>query len=325
MATAAVPGVAKTTMSSRDDASDDGLDDAFEQLLNEYQRAVENDQLSEAEAIAMQAILWASENADALDDQERDRLQIAASYEESRDWRGLEEHYRRSIDRAADQPLELWKAHSDLSRLFHLIGHREAELEHERLAVQAARRFETTDTVLIIALQGLTAAALSCGLVSEARSAVEEALGVLPREKMYDLILAQCLVLRAACACDDGDVDAAECDLNEAERRLERQTEMDFAAGVHACVARWWSVRAKICAQRGHAAKSTSAWRRAVASRRHVAGLPHTATAYAQNALALALWDQAEAAQAANLVDEAQTAAAESRALREQLGLAPFA
>ena len=99
---------------------------------------------------------------------------------------------------------------------------------------------------------------------------------------------------------------------------------MALAAGVHSAVARWWSVNARLQAEMGDWTEAARAWTKAVAARRHVAELPQVMGPYTQNALAETLSDQGQASLSAGLLRESEEALAESRAIRERIGVPPI-
>jgi hypothetical protein len=294
----------------------------FVQLLQGYEEAVRAGRFSEADAIAGNVLALAVQQAieepspELLLQMEAQRCEAAA------DWQGAEVAYQKVLDRAVTtgEVASQYKAFSDLSKLYQLVGNDAAALEQARSGTEAARRADMP-ILLAMALEQQAGCALRLTLMSEALSALDEALQPMGNERMYDVLRGRCLVLRAECGLRLGDAQSADRDLEAARQQLEAQSAMEWAAGVHSAVARWWSVKARLQAGQGDRIEAARAWAKAVAGRRHVAELPQAMGPYTQNALAEALWAHGHALVSAGCLREAQEPLTESRAIRERIGL----
>ncbi|MBI2302255.1 MAG: hypothetical protein HYU66_25410 [Armatimonadetes bacterium] len=281
--------------------------------------------MSEAEAVAYQVLASAGQHAREEPSPELLLRQEAHCCEEAGDWQGAEAAYRKGLESAlaTDQAMQQYKAYSDLAGLFHLVGNEAVALEQARSATEAARRAEIP-VLRAMALQQQAGCALRLHRIPEALAALDEALRSMESESMFGVLRGRCLVLRAECALKSGDTHGAERDLEAARQHLEPQAAMVIAAGVHSALARWWSVKARILAEQGDWSGAARAWTEAVAGRRHVAALPQVEQPYATNALAETLWAFGQALCSAGCPTEAAEPLAESRAIRERIGLPPL-
>jgi hypothetical protein len=99
---------------------------------------------------------------------------------------------------------------------------------------------------------------------------------------------------------------------------------MAIAAGVHGTLVRWWAVTARLRAAQGDANGAVEGWQEAVARSRHVAALPQVYGPYNQSALARMLHGLGHTLTAQGSPYLADEAFAESRSLRQGVGLPPF-
>jgi hypothetical protein len=309
-------------MNSPEERDDPPADASFAELLEAFQEVTQAGRLGEADALAGKALDLAAQQVRKDPSPELPLLMQAQRCEAAADWKGAEVAYREVLDRAVHtgEAASQYRALSGLACLCQLVGDDPAALEQARSATDAARRADMP-VLLAVALEQQAGCALRLVLVAEARTALDEALRCLGSERWYDVQRGRCLVLRAECGLRSGDLAAAERDLEAARKHLEVPSGMEMAAGVHSAVARWWSVKARLQAEHGDPRGASQAWARAVAGRRHVAELPHVQGPYVQNALAETLWAQGRATLSAGLPEEAGGPLAESRAIREQIGL----
>jgi tetratricopeptide (TPR) repeat protein len=309
-------------MSQPEHRDDFAPEDAFVQLLQAHEEAVRAGRMSEANDIAGNFMALVAQRAMEEPSPELLLQMEAQRCEEAADWPGAEVAYRRVLDRAVatGEVANQYKSFSDLSNLYELVGNETAALELARSATEAARRTDIS-ILLAMALEQQAGCALRLDLVSEALTALDEALRSMGRERMYDVERGRCLVLRAECRLRSGDTHSANRDLEAARQDLEAESAMKLAAGVHSALARWWSVKARLLAGQGDWSEAAQAWTKAVAGRRHVAELPQVMGAYTQNALAETLWAQGQALLSAGCPREAEESLTESQAIRERIGL----
>jgi tetratricopeptide (TPR) repeat protein len=295
------------------------------QLLQRYEKAVQAGCLSEVDAIGWELMALAGQQAVANPSPELLLQMEAQRCEAAADWKGAESAYRKLLDQAAmtGKAPTRFRAFADLSQLHQLVGSEPAALEQACSATAAARQADMPIRVAM-ALEQQAGCALRLDRVSEALTALDEALRSMGSERMYDIQRGRCFVLRAECSLRSGEALEAERDLETARQHLEVHSEMELAAGVHSAVARWWSVKARLQAEKGDWTEVALAWIKAVAGRRHVAELPQVMGPYTQNALAETLWDQGQALLSAGLLREGEEAMAESRAIRGRIGLPPL-
>lgn len=221
-------------------------------------------------------------------------------------------------------PLHRFRAHAQLAALHGLLGRYHEALSETRPELAAARQTDL-NTVLFMALDDRALTALRVASIPEALAAATEALAGMGNDALYDLARGKALTLLAACRVAVGDYAAASRALEDARSRLEPQAALALAAGAHAGLARWWAVSARLRAAQGHHQAAADAWQEAVARLRHVVGLPHIGGPYAPSALARTLRGLGHALTDLGSTHLAEQVFAESRQLRESVGLPPFA
>jgi hypothetical protein len=309
-------------MSQPDDADSRELSEDVLALVQQYHDAVEGGRPLDAELAALNVMSLAAQQA--LEHPSPDlflRLE-ARRCEEQGDWEGAQAAYQKELGRAigAGDMADLFRAHDELSALFHLLGDESSALEHARRGAAAARQVDLRP-LLDQALEGQARCALRLHNHAEAAAVLGEALAGMEAAPTDDLPRARFLVLRARYRVADGDHPAAEQDLQEAWRLLGPQSAMQVAAGVHSGLAGWWSVSAELRAARGDAQGAEEARAQAVERMRHVAALPQVTGPYTRAGLAEMLQDYGRALLANGRQREADEIFAESRGIRKALGL----
>jgi tetratricopeptide (TPR) repeat protein len=297
----------------------------LERLLGAYRGALEAGRMEEAETAVLEFLALAAQapvepTPESLLRDEAERREAAA------DWAGAEVTYRRMLAqaRAANDDYTQFRSHEHLATLHGLLGRHAAALEEARAAVAAGRRADLP-TLLFMALNGQALCALRTGRVPEALAAASEALQRMEGGALYDLQRGSALALRGACRAALGEWPAAERDLGASWGLVQPQAALAFAAGVHGLLARWWAITARLRAAQGDGGRAVEAWQEAVDRLRHLAQLPQASGPYAQSALARALHGLGHALAAQGPPDPAAEALAESRSLRQAVGLPPFA
>jgi hypothetical protein len=296
-------------------------DNALE-LVQQYQEAVQAGRMEDAEAAAWNLLAMMGQQAATRPDPEMLLLTEASNHEAAADWQGAEVAYRKVLARAVatGEVTSQYRAYVGLSGLFQLVGDHTTAIEQAHSATAAARQ-AGLPILVAMALEQQAACALRLNQLSDASLAVEEALRCMADEKIYDVQRGRCLILRAECNLKLGSNAAAASDLDAAWQLLEVQSAMQWAAGVHSALARWWSAKAGLQARQGDWNGAIQAWNNAVTCRRYVAGLPHATGPYAQNALAETLAASGQALVAAGNREAAERLLAESYAIRQRIGV----
>ncbi len=296
----------------------------LERLAGAYADGLRTGRMEDAEAALLEFRALVAQFADKPTPESLLREE-AERCEASADWAGAEAAYRQMLERAreGDSDNAQFRAHSQLAMLHGLLGRYEAALEEARAAVAAARRADLP-TMLFMALDAQALYALRTDGVPEALEAVSEALQRMEDGALYDLARGRALALRGACWVALGDWPAADRDLEASWSVLQSQAAMAIAAGVHSTLVGWWAVTARLRAARGDTNGAVEGWQEAVARSRHLAALPQVSGPYAQSGLALMLHDLGHALTAQGSPYLADEAFAESRSLRQAVGLPPF-
>jgi tetratricopeptide (TPR) repeat protein len=299
-------------------------DAKFKQLLQAYHKAMQRGDIQEAEAIGVECLLLASDEAEDNPSADLQLKMEAHDHENAADWSQAEAAYRQALELAQTQKQDamIYKAHADLSNLYSLLDQKDRALEESTGAVEAARR---TDMVPLfgMALQSLIGDLLERGDVSSALSAATEMLDLCGEDRMYDLVRARALISRARCLVDLDDIASAEADLNQAWRILAPQASAGMFAGAQAGLAAWWAVTARLRSHQRDLPGAAEAWQKAVKFRRHVSQLPQLEGPYKFNALAQTLHRCGLALLAVSNMEAAAQAITESRTIRRSIGLPP--
>jgi hypothetical protein len=298
--------------------------DRLERLLGAYTDALEAGRMEDAEAAIMQFLALAAQTPDEPTPESL-LLDEAQHCEATADWASAEAAYRRMLARAQAENHDhtQFRAHDQLAMLHGLLGRHGAALEEARAAVAAARRADLP-TLLFMALDAQALYALRTDGVPEALGAVAEALERMEDGALYDLARGRALALRGSCRAALGEWPAAGRDLEASWRVLQPQGAMAIAAGVQGTLVRWWAVTARLRAAQGDANGAVGGWQEAVARSRHLAALPQVSGPYTQSALARMLHGLGHALTAQGSLYLADEAFAESRSLRQAVGLPPF-
>jgi tetratricopeptide (TPR) repeat protein len=256
-------------------SSDDSIPkEAISKLLQQYEDAMDDDNVAAAESSLHEILAVATSFCDQNPSREFD-LQLTAHHcEENADWGGAESAYQQILSLPDLDPYTESKAHSDLAGLYRLLSRDADAMHHMALATAAARR---TDISLFLAmmLQGEARCLLWCGRIDGTRAAISEALALLGDAKQYGQLRGSFLTLRAECSIRSDQIADAETDLEQAFGVLQPMAGMGMAAGVHGDLARWWSVAARLRAARGDCDGAVDAWHEAVSMSKHVASIPH--------------------------------------------------
>jgi tetratricopeptide (TPR) repeat protein len=304
-------------MSSNGSAPDD---DRFLTLLRQYQDAVNAENFADAEAAIQEIFAFLEEWRHDDPSPDFDLTTAAVECEENGDWAGEQSTYSQILSLPGLEPHKECRAHSSLASLCLLLNRQRDALSHARRATAAARRADTP-ILLGIVLQREARCLIRCGNVEEARSVVAEALSVMDKDKACNQLRASILILRAECAVRSGRLSDAGRDLDQAFGFLRPMSAMDFAAGIHGDLARWWCVTARLRAAREDHEGAVKAWNAALSASRHVASLPHAESVYTKVAVADMLKGLAGALSACGRADHASAAIAERKAILKGVGV----
>ncbi len=211
-------------------------------------------------------------------------------------------------------------AHDKLSVFYAMLGNVDRALAESQAAVAAAR---TTGMAILLsmALRGLCRCHLIKGDIAPAAAAAEEAVRVVPAEKMNDTARAFALLMRARCRVEQREVVQAGQDLTIAWPILAPRAKATMFGGIQNALAGWWEITARIRTQAREFGGAAEALGKAVEFRRTVSNLPPFAGAQKYHALAEVLEKYAVALTAAGEAAAAAGAFDESRKIQQRTGI----
>ncbi len=292
-------------------------------LFQAYEDAVNQGDVAAVDAAILQ--VW-QHLAEAQDDEPSPWLQAmeeAHRCEAAFNWRGAEEAYKSAVLSSPDQPMLGSKAHSQLGALYGLLDQDDLVLEAAQAATELAQR-EGISFLISFALQAEARLLLHAKNFSAAWEKMEEAWQNIEAGPMHDLPRAYWLILRGHYFVAVGEPHIADAPLDAAWKLLEPWGELFFAGGWQGALANWWTATARVRAARGDNKGAALAWREALERRRVVSHLPQLEGPYKHNALAVALWDFSRFQE--EIGDPlASESLAESRSIRQNIGLPPLA
>ena len=302
---------------------DDSQKCEFGRLLQAFRTAQERGDFEQAESIGMQCLVFASEEAERNPNESLRLVQEAHEHEDAARWEQAEAAHRRALALAQAEGNEamIFKAHDDLRSLYAICGAADKALQEAQAALQAARKSDMAP-LLVMALGGLFQCHLMKGDMTSVAATAEEAVRVVPAEKMYDGQRARALLMRARCRVEQRQVSQAEQDLKVAWRILAPQAKAAMFAGVQSSLAVWWEITARIRTQSKDFAAAAQAMGKAVEFRRTVSHLPQLAGPHKHYALAKVLQEYSVALLAAGEVESAIGAFDESRKIQQKTGIA---
>jgi tetratricopeptide (TPR) repeat protein len=249
----------------------------------------------------------------------------AESCEAVGDWLGAEAAHRKALAAAlasGSLPEQL-SAYGNMRAFQTLTGNGSEAMELAQAAVEVSRRAEL-DIATSMNLRGLAHTALQFGYISEAKTAIDEALVFLRDDKLFVGMRGRCLTVRAACMQRAADEIAAEHDLAAAWQYLEPWTRSQSAVGMFVSLGDWWAVQAELEANRANHDEAADAWKQSVEWRRRANDEWDGGDVYTMNALAQSLHNYGQALESAGRPYQAGEVLAESRAIREQIRLPPL-
>lgn len=269
-----------------------------DELMQAYQEALEKGETQAIESAAMAFFDYASEHGVMEPSQDLLWKQKAHEHEAVGEWDEAEAAYCRCLVLAQeqDQPGMVFKANSDLSRLYAFLGRKERALESAEAALEAAR-VSDMKPLIGMALENCTFCLLNQENIVRALETTEELVQMLSAsfDKAYDTQKARALVLRARCWVELRQTAQAEQDLAAALPLLDHLSGVAFLAGVQSGLAHFWEVTARCTFLRPDLNASVAAWQKAVEYRRVVSESDHLEGPYKYAALARSLrkWGKA--------------------------------
>jgi tetratricopeptide (TPR) repeat protein len=290
----------------------------FEKTIQNYADAVTAEKPEDAQNAAMQALLMAAEESLKHPTPSSLLKQQASDCEDTGDWVGAEAAHREvlALKETLDNFGMIAKAHMDLSRLLRWLGRVDEAWQHACQATAAARRTEIFP-VLVMALSNESLCALDKRDHSGALAAASESVQVIEPGKMFELMRAKALVIRARCLLVSGDPADADVDLASSWETLKKQPASALMKGVTQAHANWWEVKSRLEEMRGNLSGAREAMDIAIGYLRQLQG------AYALCALALALDHGAALSSLASDSTATERAASEANRIRRDLHL-PF-
>jgi hypothetical protein len=298
----------------------------FLKMMEAYRAAMNEGRFEDAESVSMELLARVAEHAATQGpSQEQQWADAAAECEEQADWAGAERFYRQILTQAEaekDYTSEV-RGHLYLSSLFTLLGKHQPALAAAQAAAVPARQADLAPLTAMV-LEKQARCALRLQRWAEARAALAELLQIVGEEGLYQLPRARALLLRARCHLEEGAEAAAAEDLETAWQLLEPQAVMEMAAGVQSSLADWWAATARLRAYQGDQEGAVAAWEETLRRRRQIADLPHVPERAIRQSLASGLHELGRAQAALGRPYLADEAFAESRALRQALGLPPW-
>jgi hypothetical protein len=207
-----------------------------------------------------------------------------------------------------------------LAALYRLLN-RDAEALRETHEATVAARKADIPILLAMSLASEASALIRCEQSIEAGALIAEGFSIISADKAFKQIRARFLTLRAECAIQSSQLADAESELSETFGVLQPLSAMDFAAGVHTDLARWWRVTAILRNACDDMQGAVAAWREGVSAAKHVATLPQCQDVYVHAAVADMLTGLATALTAVGREKDAQAALAERKTILTNLGL----
>lgn len=303
-------------MSSEKTASDE----SFEKALQELRNALDSEDAGNAAVAACKVFELSAEMCDENPTPESTLTEAARQYEERGDWCSAESSYQRILDLPNIGPMDRWRAHSNLARLYRLLNRESEALEQVRHASQAIR-CESLPILLAGSLEAEAWELMRREDTAAASIVISEALAVIEGDKMYNQMRASLLTVRAASEISNQALSDAERDLEQAHSLIQPLAKMDFAAGVQSDIAVWWSVVASLHSARNEPDQAISAWQNAVNISKHVASLPQVDSVYPKRSVAMMLKGLANALLSGDRAVDATKALGELKEILANIGV----
>lgn len=293
---------------------------AFEEIAERYLDALDSQRFADAEDAVLDVFALAEEHCEQNPSPALALTVRATHAEEVADWDAAESAYRKILALPGIDPVIEYKAHADLYGLYRILNRDGDAFHHARLATNAARRADSR-VVLTMALRGEARCLLWRNEATDADPVIAEALSLLDDDRMYKKMRAGVLVVRAESAITKGNLSDAADDLDTASDLLNPLAGLSIAAGVHADLAHWWAVTARLRTELGDDEGAVAAWHEAVSKSKHVASLPHAEGPRTKLLLASMLKGLADGLKRDGRVDDARQVVAEREGVLNDAGI----
>ncbi len=271
-------------------AKDNNQMGEFERLLQAYKEAQESDDIKLSETIILQLFAIAQEEAERNPTKRGRLIEEAQEHEEAARWEQAEAAYFQALALAETEGIAgmISKSHYDLGRLYEILGKTDNALQQAGAALKSARK-ANMEPLVLMALTIIFRCHLLKGDVASAAVVADEAVLIMPPDKIYDTQRAGALMIRAQCRLEQHQIAQAGEDLNVVWKILEPRAESVIFAGIRSGLANWWELNARIKTHLKDFGGAAQAMSKAVEIRRTVSELPHISGPYKHYALAEAL------------------------------------
>ena len=308
--------------SQADAASNDGLLEDFQAVIEDYAKAINADDQEKADQAAMSALIMAGMNAIEHPTPELELAEQASEHLMAGNWSAAEGTYRKliALHERTGKPGLTTKPLIDLGHLFYLLDRSDEAWVCAQDATQAARPAEI-NPLLAMALESQATCALRRGRPAEALAAAEEALRVIDPDKMGDLMRTLAHASRGRALLGLGDVAQAEEALGTALAILRSKKQSQIGSGPVVALAKCFELEAELHARQKRWPDAVSALKQAIQQRRKavdrlLAQSPHPTASVARDLERLAALHRESGDTA-----EAEEALKEAAELWEQIHL----
>ena len=301
---------------------DEDTKNEFRRRLEAYKEAQERGDFKLCESIAAELLLLSVEEAQNHPNEILRFSTEAHEHEDCARWEQAVAAHRQALALAESEVNHamIFKKHADLSSLFAILGDNEQALQEALEAVEAARKADLPP-LLLRALEGVTQRRLTRGEIAASFAVVEEAVHLVPVEKIHDTQRARLKLLRAKCLLELDRITEDEQELAIAWQILAPQEEVTMFAGIQGSLAIWWEINARIKAKMKDFETGAQSMGKAVEFRRTISQLPHVENLPKHHGLAKILHEYAIMLEAAGEIEEARKASDESQEILTRLGV----
>jgi tetratricopeptide (TPR) repeat protein len=196
----------------------------------------------------------------------------ADDLERKGDWQGAEALHRKLLAVKQESGNFGWiaKMQMDLCQLLRAVGRYDEAWEFACAATEAARRWEATYLLLVMALLCKSGCASDRGDSANALAAASEAVALLKPEKLTDKMRAKALTARAKSLLARGDTEGAGLDLTAGWELLDPDSGPFMVPGEVFALANWWEVESEREERRGNHWQARDAIARSIEYRRQL-------------------------------------------------------
>ena len=241
-------------------------------LLEQWATEIEQGRNADAAETALNFMQAVAEHIEA-NPADYDRSQKADQAEANGDWQTARRLYEdelnelKTAEMVLNRELRQSRAHLQLARVDRAEGNLGPAFDRASVAVRIARGADCP-YFLAMTLDQFAEFALLVGETDEALAACADGLAVLSDERLHDVMRAMLLLRRAEALFAAQDTTGTRRSLDEAWQAMESASGL-AGAGVHAQIASWWRLQAKLQSLQDDWPVAREAWERAVSSARH--------------------------------------------------------